>query len=52
LEEKILCSKSKIVNVIKESFILLRQNIDFFIENNAKKIIPTSKNDYSIEIKS
>ena len=52
LEEKILCSKSKIVNVIKESFILLRQNIDFFIENNAKKIIPTSQNDYSIEIQS
>ncbi len=52
LEEKILCSKSKIIKVIKESFSSFRNNINFFIKNNGKKIIPTSQNDYSIEIKS
>ncbi len=49
LESKILCSKAKIINVIVESFALLKNNIDFFIGNKNKRIIPTSQNDYSIK---
>lgn len=49
LEEKILCSKSKIVTVIQESFISLRKNVDLFIQNKSKQIIPTIQNDYTIE---
>ena len=50
VEKNLLCSKEKIIEIIRKNFKTFRRNIDFYIWEKNKKIIPTQENDYSINI--
>ncbi|MCD5380898.1 hypothetical protein LR004_03125, partial [Candidatus Gracilibacteria bacterium] len=52
LEEKILCSKESLIDLVEKIFVQFRENILYFIENSGDKTIPTDSNDYCIETNS
>jgi len=49
LEEKILCSKESLIDLVEKSFVQFRKNISYFVANSWDKTIPNDGNDYCIE---
>lgn len=50
LDKKIKCNKVEIEKLIKKEFLNLTKDIEYYIKSNSKTIIPSSLNDYSINI--
>ena len=52
LDQKLLCSKTKMIDVVDSEFNFLESAIDFHISENVKTIKPQSSNDYTIRLES
>ncbi len=50
LEEKLLCSKEKLIQVVIDKFDYFLESISYFIKNRNKTELPSYKNDYSIDL--
>lgn len=50
LEEKLVCEKENVINLIKKEFKEFKKKIKSYINNGNKKLIPDSRNDYSIDL--
>ncbi len=50
VNNKFLWQNGNIINLIIEEFLLLRNNIEYYINLSIKILIPSSSNDYSINI--
>lgn len=48
LNQKLVCSKNKLIELITDEFEKLKELILYYIENKENNIIPNSWNDYSI----
>ena len=50
LENKLLCIKTKIIDIVEEEFKFLEESLFYYISNKKSKNIPSLSNDYSIEL--
>jgi len=51
LDKKLLCSKTKIIDIVEAEFNFLLESIYYYLESKNNKIIPSISNDYSIKLK-
>ncbi len=50
LEDEMLCSKEELISLVENIFLEFKVNIQNFIKQKNKKLIPSKSNDYSIEL--